>query len=259
MPTLEDLVTQGYSGGPLTEEARAQLEEQLLAGQRGEIERVHGDRAREINEGTFGRGLGLSTVTRDLQSERERIRQETLIKAAREAAIAARQAQAAALGQAASFVSAQGGRQLQQQGLQQQAGQFKKGLQQQQQTGREQMIGGGLAGLAGAGLKTAGMIYGPEFKDWMKGKGGGAGTQVLGPPSPGPSPLEAQGPESPYIEPSPGGGEFAGYPNFDYGDTGEYAPTSDLSGLWDLGDFPSWETLPDFDPNWWDDPSEGLF
>src|SRR3990167_10259923 len=165
--SLEDLIRQGYTGKILTDADRDIFARQLMAGQRAEIERVQGDLARQINESTFGRGLGLSTVPRDLHSERERIRQETLVKAEREAQIAARQAQAAALGQAAQYATARQGRAFQQQQFGQQAEQFKQGMGAQQSMARQQMLGGGLAGVPGAGLKTAGDLHGTGKAPWQ--------------------------------------------------------------------------------------------
>src|SRR3990167_766007 len=251
MPSLEDLVKQGYKGGILTDADRARLAEQLMGGQRAEIERVQGDLARQINEGTFGRGLGLSTVTRDLQSERERIRQETLVKAERESQIAARQAQAAALGQAAQYATARQGQALQQQQFGQQAEQFKQGMGAQQSMARQQMLGGGLAGLTGAGLKTAGYLHGTGKAPWqtptpptpgVQGYGEAAQLGGLAAPST-PAEVASMTPGLPaltgFAEPSMAPFDFGPEPSYDFGG---FAPSMsfdpnafDLSGLWDLG------------------------
>ena len=250
MPSLEDLVKQGYKGGILTDADRARLAEQLMGGQRAEIERVQGDLARQINEGTFGRGLGLSTVTRDLQSERERIRQETLVKAERESQIAARQAQAAALGQAAQYATARQGQAFQQQQFGQQAEQFKQGMGAQQSMARQQMLGGGLAGLTGAGLKTAGDLHGTGKAPWQTPTKPGIPGAPLSLPG-GPTTPAEGGAALPslgemtlpglagFTEPSPTPFEFGSEPSYDFGG---FAPSMsfdpsafDLSGLWDLG------------------------
>ena len=213
MPTLEELVTGAYTSptGVLSDVDRAKFEEAMLSLQRGEIERQSGDRARAINEATFGRGLGLSTVTRDLQADRERLRQEALSKAAREAFLGAQQAQQAALGQAAQYVTAQRGQALQGQQLAQQASQFKKSLGQQQGLQTQALLGGGLAGLTGAGLKTAGYLHGQGKAPWQTQKPGGVtpgtpGALTAAPPADIQSLL---GPTGAFDIPSPQGGLFA--------------------------------------------------
>ena len=248
MPTLEDLVTQGFTGGIMTDAQRDAYEQALLAPQMGEIGRVHRGLEQQINEGLSARGLygprGAfgSTIGGGLQLERSRVETELRNKAVRDAMVAARAAQAAALGQAAGYVTSQRGQGLQSQQLAQQAQQFKRGLTAQQQTGREQLIGGGLAGLAGAGLKTAGYLHGAGKAPWQTSRApvpGGPGGPLASPEGMTPADVATAG-QVPGMEmpqfPSPstiGAGLFGeDIGGFDAG----YMPQEvDLSGLWDLG------------------------
>lgn len=251
MPTLEDLVTQSLTGSVMTDPQRDAYEQALLTPQLADITRRHQELARQIDEGLNARGLFGSrgsfgsSVGAGLQLERSRVETELRNKAVRDAMVAARAAQAAALGQAAGYVTSQRGQGLQAHGLAQQARQFKKGLAAQQQTGREQMIGGGLAGLAGAGLKTAGYLHGTGKAPWQTpparvpgGPGGLTGTAA--PPEGMTVADVASAGQVPGLGMGDMGGDYEGLPSFP--ETGLYfggidtGPTpTDLSGLWDLG------------------------
>lgn len=143
--------------------------DQLYANAVEAIERQSGDRAREINEHTFGRGLGLSTITRDLQMAREKEVLDAKTKARREADLAARQATLSALGQAAGAASQDLTRQQSSAQFQANQQMQRKQLGQQSDIANMNALTQGVGGLGMAGLYMGGKMFGPEIKRGLTG------------------------------------------------------------------------------------------
>lgn len=246
MATLDDLLKGGLED-LLRQDPRA-LEDSLYTSSAEDINRRSGDTARTINENTFGRGLGLSTITRDLQADRERLRDDALVKARRDSAFAARSAVLQALATAAGQQSADANRR-------QQANQFNTTQNFNERQGNRQesianrnLVAQGIGGLGGAALTVGGLVGGRKggFLDRMLNGGGksapdGGGENRLAP-----------GGQSPDVAAS-----FAG----DYPSPGEIAPTGDLSipdfNLGDVGgsfnfDAPDFSGSGGFDPGGFD-------
>jgi hypothetical protein len=179
MATLDSLIERILSG--MVSENPRGLENRLYKSSAADIDDRSADTARQINESTFGRGLGLSSVTADLQADREQIRQEALVKARRDAAMASRSAILAALSQAAGL-----------QGQRQQQGQFdenmrfrQKELDERGSAQNKALLAQGIGGLGGAALQTGGLMYGPEIKGALnrlmgRGPGGSPSASVSG-------------------------------------------------------------------------------
>lgn len=138
----------------------------------GDIDRTSADAARSINENTFGRGLGLSTISRDMQADRERLRGDALGKARKDAFLASQQATLAALAQAA-------GVDARRQQMQQQDQQFRASINSrddamgaQRDIANNQMLaqGGGLLG--GSLLQLAGKTFAPEIQGLLRNLSG---------------------------------------------------------------------------------------
>lgn len=137
MATLEDLLTSGLGG--IIQNQGAPLEEALYQRQ-----------AQSEREGTFGRGLGISTVTRD-----------ALAKARMDAALAAQQAQLSALGQAASVTQGNANRA-------QQESQFSRNLAQQKNMQNTQLLAQGLGAGLGAVGQVVGGAFGPDIRTGLR-------------------------------------------------------------------------------------------
>lgn len=206
------------------------------------IERQSGDRAREINENVFSRGLGLSTIARDMQASREREVLDAKTRARRESDIASRQAQLSALGQAAGAASSDLNRQ-------QSSAQFganqqmqKKQLNQQSSIANMNALTQGVGGLGMAGLYMGGKMFAPEIKAGLKG--------LFSSPGGGPSGSADGIPEGPAYD------AYRAGERIDYGQIG----SSDSSPLtYDLGaDYTSFDPggLADFE-SYAIDPSSG--
>ena len=139
-------------------------EDALFQRMAGDIDRTSGDAARSINENTFGRGLGLSTISRDMQADRERLREDALLKARKDSFLASQQATLAALAQAAT-----------QQAREQQGNQFnqsmdmqRRNISSQRDIANNQMLaqGGGLLG--GALMQLGGKTFAPEIRGGLR-------------------------------------------------------------------------------------------
>src|SRR5262245_42003923 len=61
MASLEDLLGQNLSAGMMTPEQQAARVQQIVGASAPELMRKYGQTAQQINEGAFGRGMGLST------------------------------------------------------------------------------------------------------------------------------------------------------------------------------------------------------
>lgn len=167
MPELRQSLNSGLAA--LLGHGNPQATEDALYGRMaGDIDRESADAARSINENTFGRGLGLSTISRDMQADRERLRGDALGKARTDAFLASQQATLAALAQAA-------GVDARRQQMQQQDQQFRASLNSrddamsaQRSIANNQMLaqGGGLLGGALAGL--AGKTFAPEIRGGLR-------------------------------------------------------------------------------------------
>jgi hypothetical protein len=131
-------------------------------------ENLYQTQAQSELENTFGRGLGISSVTRD-----------ALAKARVDATLAAQQAQLAALGQAAGVAQQELNRGQAGAQFQAQLGLQKKALGQQRDLANQQLLAGGL-GLGVGGLaQVAGKTFGPEITGGLRrlfGVGGTPGT-----------------------------------------------------------------------------------
>jgi hypothetical protein len=162
------------------------MEDQLFSRAEGDIQRQAGNEAQRVSENAFGRGMGLSSVNAFAQAQNERARAEALSKARVDSNQAATAAQRAALGQAASYVTAQ-------QQRQQQADQFRKSMKHQGSMNTQNLVASGLAGLTGAGLKMAGNVWGDDMRKGLKGfmNGGGGDSPSASPSSSGPLPYAA--------------------------------------------------------------------
>lgn len=80
---LETLLAEGPTA------ARDAVERALFERAAETINRSADDLAREINEGTFARGVGVSTITSDMQQRLQRERMDALARARREAVVGA--------------------------------------------------------------------------------------------------------------------------------------------------------------------------
>lgn len=250
----------------LTPQNASDYENTLFQSMQGDIENQAKNQALGLIENTFGRGmgqgvptspggLGLSSVARDLLANNEIARQTALMKARSIAASDARSAQLAAGGQAAG--------QLQRE---QQSNQFEKTLAQQRSQAQQQMIGGGLGGLASAGVGAYGQRAGADRIAAMMGRGptvagapGGSATsyqtpqgsyeQTGGPQGPGPSPTVAPFTVENPVSASPtglsdlgsvGGADFANFnmPNLtNYYDPSQFMTGFDLLSAYNPSDY----------------------
>ena len=220
MASLEDLVSGGLSN--IIQQGGLPLEEALYQRQ-----------AQAEREATFGRGLGISSVTRD-----------ALAKARMDAAMAAQNAQLAALGQAAGVTQQNANRA-------QQASQFDRTMKQQKSLANQQMLASGLAGGVGAAANLGGLIFAPEIRKGLRGLFG-AGTPGTQPGAPGLTeggPLQTAGLPSAgamedYAQVSPlsslvGPNLFSGFdqsfavPDLSVPDFSGFDQSFDLSGLFD--------------------------
>lgn len=259
---LEDLITQGYSGNVLTDAQRQQYQDTLMNAMRAEIERSSGNQFRQGMENTFGRGLGLSTVSRDFATEQGRLRDETLTKALRDATVAARQAQMAALGQASAYDLGLKRQALAQRGQEQGERQFNVGQRNARSMQGNQLLVQGLGGLVGTGSRVAGQVYGPEIKSGLKGLFGGGRPEI---PAPG-------GPDS-LLGPEAGAPEYTPPEMFGAAEGGSYMPDYGSPYDFDPGAMPQVNTdysFPDWTEgmsglealiqpqNWWDSDNWGL-
>jgi hypothetical protein len=203
MPSLEELLQSGLGG--IIQNQGAPLEEDLYQRQ-----------AQAERESTFGRGLGISSVTRD-----------ALAKARMDAALAAQQAQLAALGQAAGITQGAANRA-------QQESQFSRNLKQQKDMANTQMIAQGVGAGAGALAQLGGAAFGPEIRGGLRGMFGlgplrqdgpaspGGGREVMAPPSAVPNVMGS------FTEPTGQQGDLGAFPDFQMPTS--FSP-SDFSGF----------------------------
>lgn len=239
MPSLEELLNTGLGGiiqggGLPTEEA------------------LYNRQAQAEREASFGRGLGISSVTRD-----------ALAKARLDAALAAQQAQLAALGQAASVTQGNANRT-------QQESQFSRNLKQQKSIASDQMLMSGIGAGAGALTGLAGATFGPEIRSGLRGlfrlpplrqDMPGGGTGVNGVPA-GTMPA-SETPTMPQFDLGAGSGggpdlsQLGDYqlPTTSFGSQDFSVPAYDFGGL-DLnldlsGLFDSTYDSSSYDPNYW--------
>jgi len=138
MADLNDLLTQGLSGI-------------ISSGGLPTADALYQQQAQADRENTFGRGLGISTVTRD-----------ALAKARVDATLAAQNAQLAALGQAAGIQQGAANRA-------QQESQFSRQLGQQKSLANQQMLASGLGAGVGALGGLAGAAFGPNNRSGLRG------------------------------------------------------------------------------------------
>lgn len=171
---LDQAVPNGLEGLIMSPAQQAAMKADLLRRSGYDIERNAKNEAQKVGEDAFGRGMGLSTLNAYYQAQVQRARDEALDKATIDSNAAVRAAQGAALGQAAQYVTAQ-------QGRAQQESQFGRQLKQQQSLNTQNLVGGGLAGLAGAGMKTAGYVYGDKMKKALGGGPESPATPGAGP------------------------------------------------------------------------------
>lgn len=148
---------------------QAAYEQQLVDRARGDIMEQGGNEARRVGEAYFGRGMGLSSLNAYAQGQVQGQIADALSKARLDANTNMMAAQRAALGQAANYVNAERGRQ-------QQASQFNKQMKQQKSIANQNMLYGGLGGLAGGLAKGAGMMFAPEIKKGLQGLFSGTGA-----------------------------------------------------------------------------------
>ena len=170
MPTLEELLNSGLGG--ILQSGGVPLEEDLYQRQ-----------AQAERESSYGRGLGISSVTRD-----------ALAKARMDAAMAAQQAQLAALGQAAGVTQATANREASMANSaanrNQQESQFRRTQQQQSGLANQQLLAGGLGAGVGALGQVAGSTFGPEIRTGLRKLGGlGPLRQDAVPPGVTPGPV----------------------------------------------------------------------
>jgi hypothetical protein len=219
-PSLEDLLNQGLGGI-------------LEGGGLGNEEALYQRQAQAERESTFGRGLGISSVTRD-----------ALAKARVDASLAAQQAQLSALGQAAGITQGNANRTQQASQFGQNLDQRNKELGQQESLANKQMLASGIGAGTGALLNVAGMAFRPQIQDFLgvNSRGPispGGGREVMAPPSAVPDLIGDGGGGGGLADLSTFSGagdfsmpDFAAYSNpadYDFGDFGGF----DLSGLFD--------------------------
>jgi hypothetical protein len=159
MANLNDLSQSGLAA--LLQQDPQAYEDLLFNQARTEIERQGGDRAQQISENAFGRGLGLSTVNAYSQAENQRAQKEAISKARVDASTAARSAQLSALAQAAGVAQQEANRGMQH-----------KAIKAQQQMNDDKMLAGGLTALGGAGLGLGMKAFGPEAINGIRGFAG---------------------------------------------------------------------------------------
>src|SRR5262245_21795114 len=183
MATFEDIQNQlptALQSLLMSPEQMQAYEDRLVDRSRGDIERKSADNAQAINERTFARGLGLSTVIPELQAENDRVRAEALTKARVDANNAAMQAQRAALGQAASYVASENARRQRESEFNrtsaQRANEFNANQNMQRSQGaanrhtaQSGQLGAGLGGLVGTAGNMAARIFPDEIKNGIKG------------------------------------------------------------------------------------------
>lgn len=166
MASLEELVNaalaQGAQMNPQT------LADQIYAGQEQDVNRQAGNAAQQVNENTFGRGLGLSSISGYLQGQNELARATALAKARQDAMLASTQAQQSALGQAAGQVTNNLNRQAQEANL-------KRQLAQQRSLAGQQMLASGLGGLVNTAAGVGGLVFGQDIRRGLRGLAGAGG------------------------------------------------------------------------------------
>lgn len=218
--SLDDLLNSGLGGI-------------ISSGGLPQEESMYQRQALSDREALSGRGLGISTVTRD-----------ALAKARVDSAMAAQSAQLAALGQAAGIVQGNANRS-------QQESQFSRNLKQQKDTANTQMLASGLGAGVGALGMLGGAAFGPEIRGGLRNAAGlGPRRESMLPPDQAPDrPGSAGGPGAvntipQFTDPGSGSGgapslsDFqmpttsfgsGGFPATDFGDFGGL----DLSALYD--------------------------
>ena len=150
-----------------------------------DIERRSADDMRSVNENLFSRGLGLSTYLSDQQKKMEQARADAIIRARREADLAAQSATLQALGQAAGAAQTDLSRQQSAQNADANRQMQAKALDRQEGIANRQMLVGGLGSLGAAGL------YGAAKSGAFKGLGSSIAEGVRGLLTPGDQPLAA--------------------------------------------------------------------
>jgi len=209
MASLDDLLNQGLSGI-------------ISSGGLPTADALYQQQAQADRENTFGRGLGISTVTRD-----------ALAKARVDATLAAQNAQLAALGQAAGIQQGAANRA-------QQESQFSRQLGQQKSLANQQMLASGLGAGVGALGGLAGAAFGPEIRTGLRGfaglkglpgdtRGAGAGGGVPGGATPGAAPDMISGAGGPSLP------DLGSIPNLTTPDFGGSLNMPDLSSGFSLG------------------------
>lgn len=193
-------------------------------------------------ESGFGKGLGISTVTRD-----------ALAKARTDAALAAQSAQLSALGQAAGVAQQELNRGQQAGQFQQSLGLQKKALGQQRDIANQNLLATGL-GLGLGGLaQVGGRVFGPEITKGLRGLAGlPSGREPISPLG-GRETMLAPGqipqPETMPSFTAPAMGDLSGLtglsqtslPSVDLGSIADWSSAFSLPDLVDL----SWLSAPD--------------
>jgi hypothetical protein len=210
MADLNDLLNQGLSGI-------------ISSGGLPTADALYQQQAQADRENTFGRGLGISTVTRD-----------ALAKARVDATLAAQNAQLAALGQAAGIQQGAANRA-------QQESQFSRQLGQQKSLANQQMLASGLGAGVGALGGLAGASFGPEIRSGARGLfglkplstdarlSGGGGATTPGGVTPTAAPDMISGAGGPSLP------DLGSIPNLTTPDFGGSLNTPDFSSGFDLG------------------------
>lgn len=214
----------------------------------GDLTRDYDQRTQATRENAFGRGLGLSTYLNDELAKQATSKSDALIRARREADLAARSATLAALGQAAGAAQADLSRQQNAVNADATRQQNARALDRQESTANRGMLVGGLGSLGAAGL------YGAARGGAFKGLGGaaaGAARRLFG-----------NGPAAGNVRAGLDPGDIGGVPTggaspsdfsvgggwFDAGDIGGVESTSDFSGGgggFDFGDIGGLDSLSD--------------
>lgn len=218
MASLEDLLNQQI----LSPEQRQAKVESAVANAMPENLRRYGQLAQQQNESTFGKGLGLSTYNAYMNALNSMNQSEAAGQIRQNAENAVTQAQNAAIGNAASYATAEKNRAAQQQMA---ANQNTVQRQLMKQHGAQQTSGQifqGLGGLAGGAIGGGARMFQPEIKGGLQSLYG----KAFGQPA---SPTTEQAPNIGGGAEVPGGTGAAG--DMNAANSSAYTPPSfDFSG-----------------------------
>lgn len=238
MADLNALVQQAYND--ILARGAQPLEDALYGRQEADIRDQAANRAQQIAENAFGRGLGLSSIAAYLQGQNEKAQADALAKARTDAYLASQQAQLAAVGQAAGVAQQELNRNTQNAQFSANQDMQKRALNQQASIANKNLLAGGLGLGLGAATQVLGKTFAPEITGGLRNLFGLGGST--------PSPYaslglrDLSGFSEPSVSPLPTGGIAAGEPSFSFGmDTSFGSPSTALnlsSGLGsDFGGF----------------------